>query len=63
MSPSNPWRTHNIASIARATHLLPVFGSSFIPKELHFSDALDIYCAYCLNKNIDHHCNEFLSTS
>ncbi|KAH9974842.1 hypothetical protein BJV74DRAFT_879675 [Russula compacta] len=47
--------------ISRAAHLLPVFGSSFIPDELHFSDSLDIYCAYFVNNNIDHHCHEFLS--
>ena len=53
----------HIDSIARAAHLLPVFGSSFVPEELHFSDALDVYCAYFVNNNVDHHCNEFLSTS
>lgn len=47
--------------IARAAHLLPVSGSSFVPDELHFSDALDVYRAYFVNNNIDHHCNEFLS--
>jgi hypothetical protein len=53
----------HIDSIARAAHLLPVFGSSFIPKELHFIDALDVYRAYFINNNVDHHCNTFLSTS
>ena len=53
----------HIDSIARAAHLLPVFGSSFIPEELHFSDALDVYRAYFVNNNVNHHCNEFLSTS
>jgi hypothetical protein len=47
--------------IARATHLLPVFGSSYVPDELHFSDSLDMYRAYFVNNNIDHHCNELLS--
>ena len=47
--------------IARATHLLPVFGSSFVPDELHFSDSLDVYQAYFVNNNIDHHYHEFLS--
>ena len=47
--------------IARAAHLLPAFGSSFIPDELHFSDSLDVYRAYFVNSYIDHHCNEFLS--
>jgi hypothetical protein len=47
--------------IARAAHLIPVFGSSFVPEELHFSDSLNVYRAYFVNNNIDHHCNEFLS--
>ena len=47
--------------IARAAHLLPVFGSSFVPDELHFSDSLDVYQAYFVNNNIDHHCHKFLS--
>jgi hypothetical protein len=47
--------------IARAAHLLPVFGSSFVPDELHFSDSQDVYRAYFVNNNIDHHCHEFLS--
>jgi hypothetical protein len=47
--------------IARAVHLLLVFGSSFVPNELHFSDSLDVYRAYFVNNNIDHHCHKFLS--
>jgi len=51
----------HLDSIARAAHLLPVFGPSFVPDELHFADSLDVYHAYFVNNNIDHHCNEFLS--
>jgi hypothetical protein len=29
--------------ITRATHLLPVFGASFVSDKLHFSNSLDIY--------------------
>jgi hypothetical protein len=47
--------------IARAAHLLPVFGSSFIPDELHFSDSLDVFRAYFVNNYVDHHSHEFLS--
>jgi hypothetical protein len=53
----------HLDSIARAAHLLPVFGSLFFAEELHFSDSLDVYRAYIVNNNIDHHCNDFLSTS
>jgi hypothetical protein len=47
--------------IARAAHLLPVFGSSFIPDEIRFSNSLDVYRAYFVNNNVDHHSHEFLS--
>jgi hypothetical protein len=47
--------------IARAAHLIPVFGTSLVPDELHFSNSLDVYQAYFVNNNIDHHCHEFLS--
>ena len=60
----NGRRTLNIIHldcIIRAAHLIPVFGSSFVPEELHLSDSLDIYRAYFVNNNIDHHCHEFLT--
>jgi hypothetical protein len=47
-------------SITRAAHLLPVYGSSFVPKNLHFSDTLDVYRSYFVNKFADHHSHEFL---
>jgi hypothetical protein len=46
--------------IARAAHLIPVFGSSFVPDELHFSSSLDVYHSYFVNNNVDIHCHEFL---
>ena len=49
--------------IARAAHLLPVYGSSFVPEDLHFSDSLDAYRAFFVNRVIDHHTHEFLSES
>jgi hypothetical protein len=50
----------NLNSIARAAHLLPVYGSSFVPNDLHFSDALDVFRAYFVNLYADHHTYEFL---
>jgi hypothetical protein len=47
--------------IARAAHLIPVFGPSSVPDDVNSSDSLDIYHAYFVNNNIDHHCHEFLS--
>jgi hypothetical protein len=46
--------------VARAAHLLPVYGSSFLPEDFHFSDSLDAFLAYFVNPYIDHHSNEFL---
>ncbi|KAH9968467.1 hypothetical protein BJV74DRAFT_909870 [Russula compacta] len=46
--------------IARAAHLLPVYGSSFLPEDFHFADSLDIFLAYFVNPYIDHHSNKFL---
>jgi len=51
----------HVNCIARAAHLLPVFGSSFVPDEIHYSDSLNVYRAYYVNDNIDHHSKEFLS--
>ena len=47
--------------IARAAHLVPVFGTASVPEEIHFSDSLNVYRAYFVNNHIDHHCNEFVS--
>jgi hypothetical protein len=46
--------------VARAAHLLPVYGSSFLPEDLHFVDFLDLFRADFVNSYIDHHSNEFL---
>jgi hypothetical protein len=46
--------------VARAAHLLPVYGSSFLPEDFHFADSLDVFLAYFVNPYIDHHSNEFL---
>ena len=36
-------------------HLLPVYGTAFIPHDLHFSETLDAFHAYYVNKYADHH--------
>jgi hypothetical protein len=50
----------NLDCIAQATHLLPVYGSTFLPEDFHFSDALDVFRAYFVNPYVDHHSHEFL---
>ncbi|KAH9954257.1 hypothetical protein BJV74DRAFT_880185 [Russula compacta] len=46
--------------VTRGAHLLPVYGSSFIPEDFHFSDALDAFRAYFVNQHIDHHSHDFI---
>jgi hypothetical protein len=50
----------NLACIARAAHLIPVYGSMFLPEDFHFSSALDVFRAYFVNPYVDHHSHEFL---
>ena len=38
-------------------HLIGVYGGEFIPADLHFSESLDAFKAYYVNKYIDNHAN------
>lgn len=46
--------------ILRGAHLIPIFGRDFVPSELHFSDSLDAFAAFYVNRYIDHHAFEIL---
>lgn len=46
--------------VARAAHLLPVYGLSFVPEDFHFSNSLDAFRAYFVNRHIDHHSHDFI---
>jgi hypothetical protein len=49
----------HVDSIIRAAHLLPVFKSDIaIPREINFSDTLDAFTAFYVNKYIDYHAFE-----
>ena len=50
-----------LKSIARGAHLLPKYGSGFLPNTISHVNALDVFQAYFVNSYIDHHCHEFLS--
>ena len=51
----------HVDSIVRAAHLLPVFrGDAAVPREVNFSNTLDIYEAFYVNKYIDYHAFETL---
>ncbi|KAJ7482263.1 hypothetical protein B0H11DRAFT_2418405 [Mycena galericulata] len=46
--------------IARAAHLLPVYGAAFLPDDFHFSYSLDSFRAFFVSRFADHHTHEFL---
>jgi hypothetical protein len=46
--------------ILHGAYLIPVFGQDFIPSELNFSDSLDAFAAFYVNRYIDHHAFEIL---
>ena len=49
----------HVDSVVHATHLLPVFkGDVVVPREINFSQTLDIFEAFYVNKYIDYHAFE-----
>lgn len=51
----------HIDCIACAAHLMPNFGSSFLPNDCpDFTASLDIFHSYFVSKYADHHTHEFL---
>ncbi|KAJ7101001.1 hypothetical protein C8R43DRAFT_1141269 [Mycena crocata] len=48
-------------TIARASHLIGVYGTAALPEDFHFSDSLDAFNTYFVNRYADHHMHEFLS--
>ncbi|KAJ6517770.1 hypothetical protein DFH09DRAFT_1251301 [Mycena vulgaris] len=51
----------NVDAIARAAHLIGVYGTAALPEDFHFSSSLDAFDNYFLNPYADHHMHEFLS--
>ena len=45
----------SLDSIIRSAHLIPVYGNDLVPIDFHFSETLDAFKAYYVNKYIDHH--------
>ncbi|KAF8261270.1 hypothetical protein EI94DRAFT_1789551 [Lactarius quietus] len=50
----------HLDSIARAAHLLPVYGQSRVPEEFEYHTALDTYNSFFINHYVDHHAHEFI---
>jgi hypothetical protein len=42
-------------TIVRAAHLLPIFGHGYVSPTLSFSDTLDRFDRFYVNKYADHH--------
>ncbi|KAF8262148.1 hypothetical protein EI94DRAFT_1773268 [Lactarius quietus] len=50
----------HLDSIARAAHLLPIYGQSRVPEEFEYHTALDTYNSFFINHYVDHHAHEFI---
>jgi hypothetical protein len=48
----------HLDTILRAAHLLPVFGSEHVSRTLSFTDTLDAFSSFYVNKYADHHAFE-----
>ena len=48
----------HLDTIVRAAHLLPVFKGEIVSRDLSFSDKLDKFQLFYVNKFIDHHAFE-----
>ena len=51
----------HIDTIFRAAHLMPVYGNDAVPRYLSFTQSLDAFNSYYVNKYIDHHAFEIAS--
>ena len=50
----------HIDSIVRAAHLLPVFGPECVSRTLSFTDTLNTFTKFYVNKFVDHHAFEIV---
>ena len=50
----------HLDSIARAAHLLPVYGQSRVPENFDYYTALESYSSFFVNHYVDHHAHEFI---
>lgn len=48
----------HIDTIVRGAHLIGAYGPSFLPRNIRFSDSLDAFNAFYVNKYADHHAHE-----
>lgn len=48
----------HLDTLVRATHLIAVYGETWVPRGISPEQSLDIFESYYVNKYIDHHCFE-----
>ncbi|KAG2121641.1 hypothetical protein BD769DRAFT_1361185, partial [Suillus cothurnatus] len=48
----------HLDAIYHAAHLIPVYGTEFLPQELKFYHSYDAFQTYYVNKYVDHHAFE-----
>ena len=53
----------DVDSIARGAHLLPIYGSSWVPNDFSHHNALDSFNSFFVNHYIDHHAHEFITVT
>ncbi|KAG1863475.1 hypothetical protein C8R48DRAFT_602511 [Suillus tomentosus] len=51
----------HIETVFRAAHLIPIYGSEYIPPSLKFYQSLDTFGSFYVNKYADHHAFEIAS--
>jgi hypothetical protein len=50
----------HLDAIFHAAHLLPIYRNVFVPSYLDFSQSLDAFHSYYVNKYVDHHAFEIV---
>ena len=54
-----PWTAViHLDSIVRLAHLLPIYGEEWAPRGLKYTDSLDFFSEFYVNKFADHHAFE-----
>ncbi|KAJ6626555.1 hypothetical protein B0H10DRAFT_2211156 [Mycena sp. CBHHK59/15] len=48
----------HIDTILRGVHLIDIYGDTFLPRHFKYSDTLDLFDRFYVNKYADHHANE-----
>jgi hypothetical protein len=54
----SPLSIIHLDTVVRAAHLLPVFGKERVSRSLSFTDTLDTFTSFYVNKFADHHAFE-----